>query len=128
LTAQAFLFTVALGDGTSPWARRIAAFLALLSALVSMQTMAKHRFFEEGDSKGCEKLEKELKLNMVLGYAPHALPSARQIDDGQSLNIWTRLKSFLVTRRSFVLWQGLFWLFAASAAVVIALSFTGVLS
>jgi hypothetical protein len=50
LTAQAFLFTIALGPGSSAGARIIAATLALVASLASIQLMAKHRFHEERDS------------------------------------------------------------------------------
>jgi|SRR6266496_1936795 len=40
LTAQAFLLTIALGAGSSRWARMVAGSLALVTALVAIQTMA----------------------------------------------------------------------------------------
>jgi len=58
LTAQAFLFTIALDSGTVVGARLIAAFLALVASLVSMQLMAKNRYFEVRDSKILEDYEK----------------------------------------------------------------------
>ena len=59
LTAQAFLFTIALGPGTVVGARFIAAFLALVASLASMQLMAKHRYFEKRDSKMLQEYEDE---------------------------------------------------------------------
>jgi hypothetical protein len=61
LTAQSFLFTIALSSNSSPEARMTAAALSLVVALMSMQLMAKHRFHEEIDAKLAEKLERELK-------------------------------------------------------------------
>jgi hypothetical protein len=121
LTAQAFLFTVALSGGTNPWARRIAAFLALLSALVSMQTMAKHRWFEKADSHRCQLLEQRLHLHEAFGYAPHEKPALRRAADDPVPSRW-------VTRSSSDLWQVLLGLFACAAILVIVLSFTEVLS
>jgi len=58
LTAQAFLFTITLDSGTVVGARLIAAFLALVVSLVSMQLMTKNRYFEKRDSKMLEEYEK----------------------------------------------------------------------
>ena len=45
LTAQSFLFLIALGTG-DPYGRLIAALLALITALASAQLLAKHRYLE----------------------------------------------------------------------------------
>ena len=50
LTAQAFLFTIALSTGNSQFARATAAFLALVAALLSMQLMARQRQSELTDA------------------------------------------------------------------------------
>ena len=51
LTAQAFLFTIILSGGTPKFGRFIAAFLASIVALMSLQLIAKHRFMEEQHAK-----------------------------------------------------------------------------
>jgi hypothetical protein len=69
LTAQAFLFTIALGEGTSG-ARLISALLALVAALASMQLMAKHRYLEIQDAKLLERYEEANDLEPI-----HARPN-----------------------------------------------------
>lgn len=56
LTAQAFLLTIALGEG-GKWARCMSGFLALLAALSSLQLMVKHRAYEEADSRWLKAYE-----------------------------------------------------------------------
>jgi hypothetical protein len=50
LTAQAFLFTIALGSGSSRFARGVACALSLVAAALSMQLMARHRQAEISDA------------------------------------------------------------------------------
>ncbi len=77
MTAQAFLLTLALGAGSSRWARLLAALLSLILALMVMQLMAKHRRNEMLDSVLLEELEHRVGLDAVLGCAPHGGPAAR---------------------------------------------------
>lgn len=50
LTAQAFLFTIALGGGSSRFARSVASVLSLVAAGLFMQLMARHRQAEISDA------------------------------------------------------------------------------
>jgi len=59
LTAQAFLFTAALSHGNTHVARYIAASLAGLTSLMSMQLMSKHRHHEVIDNQMLQQIEKE---------------------------------------------------------------------
>ena len=77
LTAQAFLFTIALSAGNRTEARLTAATLSFIVAVISLQLMSKHRFHEELDARLAEKLERELGLDSALGFLPHAPPKAR---------------------------------------------------
>ena len=70
LTAQAFLFTIALNSGTVVGARLIAAFLALVVSLVSMQLMAKNRYYEVRDSKMLEEYEETKEGFQVIHGRP----------------------------------------------------------
>ena len=47
LTAQAFLFTIALGAQVSVPAKMMASFLACITAIASVQLLIKHRFAEK---------------------------------------------------------------------------------
>lgn len=62
LTAQAFLFTIALSGQVSSTARSIAASLALLVALGSIQLLIKHRWHERDLAVQLEKIEDERGL------------------------------------------------------------------
>ena len=57
LTAQAFLLTIALAKDSEPAARLISAGLACLSALASVQLMAKHRYYERADTEWLKRYE-----------------------------------------------------------------------
>lgn len=93
LAAQAFLLTIALGAGSSRWARMVAGSLALVTALVAMQTMAKHRANERTDSLILERLEERLRIR-VSGVSPHARPADRATAMGNRLRRWLGLRSF----------------------------------
>jgi len=75
-TAQAFLFTIAL-SASSNAARLIAALLALVIALISLQLMSKHRYHETIDARLLEKLEDSMHLKEFLHYLPHERPALR---------------------------------------------------
>ena len=64
LTAQAFLFTIALGEG-SEVARLISATLALVASLASMQLMAKHRYLEIQDARLLEEYERAKEIKPI---------------------------------------------------------------
>jgi hypothetical protein len=104
LTAQAFLLTIALEAQASDLRRVVAAFLGLVVALISMQTMAKHRYFENLDNFKMQQLEQRLGLP----------PMARRGWDGAAASIgrfsvpkkWpVRLSSLSLTWSSYRVWQ-----------------------
>lgn len=96
LTAQAFLFTVALSAQNTPAARLISAMLALIAALASLQLLAKHRFNEVNDSKLLEAFE---GANSAQGYEVIHVPTS-------SPKWYQRLSSYSV------------WVFALGAFAV----------
>jgi hypothetical protein len=59
LTAQAFLFTVALGANTSRAARIIAACLSLIITFLTLQLFTRHRQAEITDADWLERYETE---------------------------------------------------------------------
>jgi uncharacterized membrane protein YhaH (DUF805 family) len=67
LTAQAFLFNIALGSNSTIGARLLSAILAFVVALCSIQLMSKHRLHEIDDSKKLRKYETENKLGTIHG-------------------------------------------------------------
>jgi hypothetical protein len=72
LTAQAFLFTIALGAGTSPAARYLAAILAIVVSGMSIQLMCKHRYYRNLDDLLRRKLEENEELKWAIDVLPHA--------------------------------------------------------
>ncbi|WP_284990861.1 MULTISPECIES: hypothetical protein [unclassified Arthrobacter] len=57
LTAQAFLFTIALGADTSKWSRTLAATLSVVVAVLCVSLMARHRQAELSDAHWLEVYE-----------------------------------------------------------------------
>jgi hypothetical protein len=71
LTAQAFLFTIALGPGNSRLSRLLAGALALITALGSMQLMAKQRIHEKIDNHLLALHEERTGLAQLTGTPMH---------------------------------------------------------
>lgn len=94
LTAQAFLFTIALGTGPV-FARMLAAFLALVSALASAHLLAKHRYLERHYSELLQACEDARQLEPVHRQPPRA--------DG------------LLGLSAYRVWKWVFGIFAAAA-------------
>lgn len=65
LTAQAFLFTIALSKDVTVTGRKIAASLALIVAIASIQLLTKHRFGEVYHAKLLQRIEKERGLMQI---------------------------------------------------------------
>ena len=114
LTAQAFLFTIALGS-TSIVARLISASLAFVTSVISMQLMSKHRLHESIDSKLLEKLETTLGLDTLLGFPVHARP----IDRAKLLGIKT---PWLTRQSSYRIWMYGLALFALASVIVVIIT------
>ena len=103
LTAQAFLFTIILGEGTCPSYRIISAILSLITALGSIQLFAKHRYNEEEDMKLLEDFEISKKDN---GYK--VIHRHRKGPEKGCLSRFVRWPSYYV------------WLFTLSAFAIAA--------
>ena len=115
-TAQSFLYTIALSVSNNV-ARLIAALLALIIALISMQLMSKHRHHEIIDAKLLESLEKEMKLNKLVGCFPHEHPRHRARLVGVTPQWFVRLSSYQV-------WMSGLALFAIASISIIIITFT----
>ncbi len=102
LTAQAFLFTVALNPDVGPMPRLIAATLALVVALASVQLLIKHRSFERLDAKWLSAFESRYQTR---GFQP--VSERKELD--RRLEQWAASK----------LWIGVLLLFGAAAASVL---------
>ncbi|MFT4263462.1 MAG: hypothetical protein QM572_08785 [Nocardioides sp.] len=57
LTAQAFLFSIALAGGSTRYARTVACVLSIVTSFVSVQAMTRHRQAEIVDAHWLEDLE-----------------------------------------------------------------------
>lgn len=106
LTAQAFLLTIALGHDSSIAARLMSASLSLITALASIQLMAKHRYYEVLASHALQKFEDEKKKD---GLEPvHARRPSKNED-----------VSFLVRWSSYIVWTVTLSAFAVVALIVL---------
>ena len=71
LTAQAFLFSIALSGGNTQAARLIASALALLVSFLSIQLMAKHRYIAAVRAELLVRVEKDQAITATIGVSPH---------------------------------------------------------
>lgn len=110
LTAQAFLFTAALSHDSSRTARGIAAGLAFLAGVISLQLMGKHRHHEILDSKLLASFERRNEL-----YRLHAPPEQRAAAVGQK-RVWANRFS------SYQVWRAGLALFACAALALVAIT------
>ncbi len=106
LTAQSFLFSIALSSSTSGQNKAISALLALLISIASMQLMAKHRHIERWYSSLLRQFEEGSggRFGVIDGPPPpsHAWPAG-----------WfANLKSFWV-------WQLTLFAFLVAAATIL---------
>lgn len=123
LTAQAFLFTIALGPDTAMLARCLSSGLGFVVAVLSMILMARHRQADIADAAWLEGLEANRRSRRKL--RAHGEPWRRRRNDtdvhpghpASPLNLAKRAPAFLI-------WEfGLALFGAASVAIfVIALS------
>lgn len=110
LTAQAFLFSSALSPSSSRTARLIAMSLALITSLISMQLMSKHRHHEMVDSRLLEQFEQDHEL--------HALHCSSRARDSLS----NARRSWFVNLSSYRIWMTGLGLFAIAAGLIIAIT------
>lgn len=107
LTAQAFLFTVILSGGVPALGRTIAAVLASIAALVSLQLLSKHRFMEEHHAK--------------------ILHTYEEIHNSYAANRAIRAPNWTVRLSSYRLWRFLLWAFFVAAISSLQLIWLGLL-
>ena len=107
LTAQAFLFSIALGSDSSCLARMLAGSLALFASLASIQLMSKHRLLEVRDSKWLEAFERENGLAVI-----HSRPPRQE-----GCSVW----KLFVGLSSYRVWVITLFLFALAAVLILVL-------
>lgn len=123
LTAQAFLFSIALASSASQATRLIAATLALFTSLMSIQLMGKHRHHELQDALLLEKMEQDLGMRPVhtrkppMGRSPSTGPNSSP-GAGPARTPWL----WLIGLSSYRVWVLGLGVFGLAAAVVLVLS------
>ncbi len=120
LTAQAFLFTIALGGDSSRVARVVASLLSLVATVLSVTLMARHRQAELFDAHWLEAFEVRYfgKERAVHGRAFRAARNAEPVDAG-----WLdRIVPLWPGYRTWVIGLGLFGLAAVAVLVLTALA------
>jgi hypothetical protein len=108
LTAQAFLFSIALNPGAGHAAKILSAGLALVSSLTSIQLMAKHRHHEVTDSKWLEKFEQS-----------HSESGFLVIHGKRPKPVGRRPWRFLIGLSSYKVWMFALSMFAMAALTVL---------
>ena len=101
ITAQAFLFSIALDSDRPHITALSAATLALFAALSSIQLMSKHRLLEVRDSVWLEKFEHKNEIDTV--HAKPIIPKSGGMLDKLS------------NASSFKIWRGMLIVFATAA-------------
>lgn len=110
LTAQAFLFTIALGHESSRTARVIACILSIVMTVLSMHLMSRHRQAEHTDAHWLEAYE---KTNFGRSWHGRAWAEARNREPGSG---------FLTRFKGFEVWMGGLSVFGVAAVVVLVLT------
>lgn len=125
LAAQAFLLTIAYGSNSSVIARCIAGGLAVVVALVAIQTMLKHRANEKTDNLILKELESAVGIWIGSDRNPHDSPAVR----GRAIQN-NLIEGRLAQGRSVTLWVTSLLCFAAAGvtAVVLAICDASILS
>jgi len=106
LTAQAFLFTIILADGTPQMGRVIAAILSFFAALMSLHLLYKHRFMEKNIAK--------------------TLHTYENIKNWYSINRKIMTPNWLLSQSSYKLWMILLGIFLAASVFSMILIFRGI--
>lgn len=101
LTAQAFLFAIVFSKSEEPTYQLIASILGLITAIASVQLLAKHRAGEEQAAKDAEDMERGAGIPKLNARNP------------LSWNPW------YVGQSSFRVWVLLLWAFGATSFAVV---------
>lgn len=91
LTAQAFLFTIALGPDSSRYARIIASALAIVMSVLSLYLMARHRQAEITDAHWLADYEQR-----CFGHQVHGPTWAQRRNQTPTVSWLTRYRAFSV--------------------------------
>jgi colanic acid biosynthesis protein WcaH len=108
LTAQAFLFTIILSGGVSQLGRAIAAVLASIVAIASLQLLSKHRFMEVQHAKILHTYE-EFHMSYAANRVIH-------------------VPNLAVRFSSYILWRILLWAFFVASICAQQLIWFGLLN
>ncbi len=110
ITAQSFLLTISLAEGTAPGARIMVAFVSMVVAIVTAQIIIRHRLMELLDWIEIARLEERLEfydlMDQVLPHGDHPPRVARPM--------WNRYhpdtKELAEERWGLIGWPPLRWL------------------
>jgi hypothetical protein len=116
LTAQAFLFTIALGTDTSKLSRILAAFLSMVVALLCVSLMARHRQAEFSDAQWLEDYESDYPEQ----FRVHGKPFVKRRDNVKVRLLGGRLPA--PVWRGFETWTWGIAIFGVAGLVVIVVT------
>lgn len=100
LTAQAFLFSIAMAAENLPIAKVASSLLALIVSIISILLMASHRLAERKDTKWLERFEQQHLRAGPWGPSGAAFEAHQ---DSHNLGVG-RMGNLLVLRHMFIVW------------------------
>lgn len=115
LTAQAFLFTIALGPDTSQVARTIAASLSIVITGLSVTLMARHRQAELGDARWLEEFEDSMSEDL-------RVHGAHFVGIRDKVLVPSKQRLYVPLVRGYITWTAGLLLFGITAILVIFLT------
>jgi hypothetical protein len=125
LTGEAFLFSIALGQGISHLARVISATLAFIISWASLFTLAMHRTNEIADAKLIRKLEEDMSHIPLHGqdWRDYRTQLARELEnEGGRRQLTDRLIARMTRVRGIEVWFWTLALVSVVSAVLLVIS------
>jgi hypothetical protein len=119
LTAQAFLFTIALGPESRPFARVVACSLALAITILSMLLLARHRQADIADAHWLADLETRRHRASKEDLVAHG-PTWRARREATEIH---PLFNWMKRWRAFIFWEVGLLLFGLAAIAVVVVTF-----
>ena len=125
LTGESFLFTIILGESSTFFSRLISSSLAMVIALTSLSSLARHRLSETHDSQLISAIETVLfkKSFHGLGFRDSRKEFFHSKKSIQSADFWDFLVKILSKGRAYPIWMFVFTCFFIAALVSFIFNF-----
>lgn len=125
LTGESFLFTIILGESSTFFSRLISSSLAMVIALTSLSSLARHRLSETHDSQLISAIEEVLfkKSFHGLGFRDSRKEFFHSKKSLQRADFWDFLVKILSKGRAYPIWMFVFTCFFVAAFTSFLLNF-----